>query len=101
MGLGSVWHLSAGLSYVCKRMRKLKSLLLGAIGKKCFRCKYCTRCGTDSNQNRTDIKIVSDVDFNHMEVYCRCIQNCQPDIMVNSSRAYSGLKYGKLFHGKK
>lgn len=48
------------------------------------------------NQNRTDIKIVSDVDFNHMESIARCIQNCQPDIIVNSSRAYSGLKYGSI-----
>ena len=47
-------------------------------------------------QNRTNIKIISDVDLNNTDSIASCIQNCQPDIIVNSSRAYSGLKYGSI-----
>lgn len=48
------------------------------------------------NQNRTSVKIRSGVDFNEVDSIARCIQECQPDIIVNSSRAYSGLKYGSI-----
>lgn len=47
-------------------------------------------------QNRTDVKIAADVDLNDTESITACIWKYSPDIIVNSSRAYSGLKYGSI-----
>jgi hypothetical protein len=47
-------------------------------------------------QNRTKISIESDVDLNDVPSISKCISKNQPDIIVNSSRAYSGLKYGSI-----
>ena len=47
-------------------------------------------------QNRTEIKVISGVDFNDVSSIEECIRNCAPDFIVNSSRAYSGLKYGSI-----
>lgn len=47
-------------------------------------------------QNRAVVKIQDNVDFNDIASISSCIQDCQPDIIVNSSRAYSGLKYGSI-----
>lgn len=47
-------------------------------------------------QNRTVVKIKDKVDFNDVASVASCIRECRPDIIVNSSRAYSGLKYGSI-----
>lgn len=47
-------------------------------------------------QNRTEIKIISDVDFDVVPSICKCLATVQPDIVINSSRVYSGLKYGSI-----
>ena len=47
-------------------------------------------------QNRTEVKIKDNIDFNDVAAVVSCIRECQPDIIVNSSRAYSGLKYGSI-----
>lgn len=47
-------------------------------------------------QNRTTIKLINDVDFNNISDITKAIDECNPDIIVNTSRAYSGLKYGSL-----
>lgn len=47
-------------------------------------------------QNRTDVKVRAGVDFNDMSALAGCIRDYEPDIIVNSSRAYSGLKYGSI-----
>lgn len=47
-------------------------------------------------QNRTNITIRSNVDLNDIETIAACILECRPDIIVNASRAYSGLKYGTI-----
>ncbi len=46
------------------------------------------------NQNRTNVVIRSDVDLEDVDSIARCLEECRPDIIVNSSRAYPGLKYG-------
>ncbi len=48
------------------------------------------------NENRTRITIRGDVDLEKVDSIARCIRDCRPDIIVNSSRAYSGLKYGSI-----
>ena len=44
-------------------------------------------------QNRSNITIISDVDLNDINSIKTCLENYNPDIIVNSSRAYTGLKY--------
>ena len=47
-------------------------------------------------QNRTNVIIYSDVDLNDVPSISKCIRKYDPDIIVNSSRAYPGLKYGSI-----
>lgn len=47
-------------------------------------------------QNRTEIKVMSNVDFDDVSSIADCLEGFQPDILVNSSRVYSGLKYGSI-----
>lgn len=47
-------------------------------------------------QNRTVINMIPNVDFDQIDSITECIRTCQPDIIVNSSRVYSGLKYGSI-----
>lgn len=47
-------------------------------------------------QNRSKITINSSVDLNDVLSITKAIADYQPDIIVNSSRAYSGLKYGSI-----
>lgn len=48
------------------------------------------------NQNRTTIKIFSDVNLEDVDSIKDVILDNEPDIIVNSSRAYSALKYGSI-----
>lgn len=47
-------------------------------------------------QNRSRVHIMADVDLDSVEKIAACLKTCQPDIIVNSSRAYSNLKYGSI-----
>lgn len=47
-------------------------------------------------QNRSKIHVIGGVDLNHVSDIANAIRSYQPDIIVNSSRAYSGLKYGSI-----
>lgn len=46
--------------------------------------------------NRSQIVMESGVDFDNIEQIADCIKKYQPDFIVNSSRVYSGLKYGTI-----
>lgn len=46
--------------------------------------------------NRSEVKIVSGVDLNNVGDIALCLREVKPDIIVNSSRAYPGLKYGSI-----
>lgn len=48
------------------------------------------------NQNKTKITVVDKVDLNDVSSIAKAIKEYTPDIIVNSSRAYSGLKYGSI-----
>ena len=43
-------------------------------------------------QNRTKVSIESNVDLNDVNAISDCVKRNDPDIIVNSSRAYPGLK---------
>ncbi len=47
-------------------------------------------------QNKTEVKIIPGVDLNNVSQISACLKEYQPDMIVNSSRAYSGLKYGSI-----
>lgn len=46
--------------------------------------------------NRSNIIIESGVDFSCEDRVAECIRKYSPDFLVNSSRVYSGLKYGSI-----
>lgn len=46
--------------------------------------------------NKSSVIIESDVDFNNVQRIAELFGKYQPDIIVNSSRVYSGLKYGSI-----
>lgn len=48
------------------------------------------------NQNKTRVRIFAEVDLNDVDAIRRVICEYNPDIIVNSSRAYAGLKYGSI-----
>lgn len=47
-------------------------------------------------QNRCNIVINGNVDLNNVDSIVKAIVKFSPDIIVNSSRAYAGLKYGSI-----
>lgn len=47
-------------------------------------------------QNRTRVTIDGSCDLERVEAVAACISKHQPDIIVNSSRVRSGLKYGSI-----
>lgn len=47
-------------------------------------------------QNRTKVTIDGSCDLERVEAVADCISKHQPDIIVNSSRVKSGLKYGSI-----
>ena len=46
--------------------------------------------------NKSHIKVEGGVDLNDIDVIRNAIEKYQPDFIVNSSRAYPGLKYGSI-----
>ncbi len=50
-------------------------------------------------QNRSAVKVMDGVDFNDVGALAACLESYAPDVIVNSSRAYSGLKYGSISWG--
>ncbi|MDR2436934.1 MAG: hypothetical protein LBD17_02520 [Endomicrobium sp.] len=47
-------------------------------------------------QNKCNISIQSNCDFNNVDEIAKCIAKYCPDLIVNSSRVYPGLKYGSI-----
>lgn len=48
------------------------------------------------NQGKSKISIIGNVDLNDVQAIAGAIQQYAPDIIVNSSRAYAGVKYGSI-----
>ena len=47
-------------------------------------------------QNRSNIVVKGNVDLNHVQSITDAMNDFKPDMIVNSSRAYAGLKYGSI-----
>lgn len=47
-------------------------------------------------QNKSSVTVIGDVDLNNVSLIETAIRSYEPDIIINSSRAYAGLKYGSI-----
>ncbi|MGN0639059.1 MAG: saccharopine dehydrogenase NADP-binding domain-containing protein [Huintestinicola sp.] len=47
-------------------------------------------------QNKSTVSVISNVDLTDVDAIAEAIKSFSPDIIVNSSRAYPGLKYGSI-----
>lgn len=47
-------------------------------------------------QNHSTVTIIDGVDLNDVSSITKLLSDVQPDIIINSSRAYAGLKYGSI-----
>ena len=47
-------------------------------------------------QNRSQISVIGNVDLENISEIADAIREYKPDFIVNSSRAYPGLKYGSI-----
>lgn len=47
-------------------------------------------------ENRTKVSVVGNVDLEDVASVMRCLDNVKPDIIVNTSRVFAGLKYGSI-----
>ena len=50
-------------------------------------------------QNRTNVTVVPDIDLENVDSITKCLMDHRPDMIVNTSRAYPGLKYGSISWG--
>ncbi len=47
-------------------------------------------------QKNTYVKIYDNLDLESIDSISECLIKCKPDIIINTSRVYSGLKYGSI-----
>jgi len=95
MGLGSVGLYL--LDYLISSNNEIDIYVVGRNKEKMASDVNIVKVSTLIRQrNKSKVTIVPDVDFNKISDIERCFNTYQPDIVVNSSRAYSGLKYGTI-----
>lgn len=96
MGLGSVG--SYLLDYLLSEKRQdIEIYIAGRNKEKMLSDVNITKVASlIRGQNRTNVKIIDHIDFNDTKAIKECLLAYQPDIIVNSSRAYSGIKYGSI-----
>ena len=96
IGLGSVGGFL--LDYLVSRNDpSIKIVVVGRNDEKMqSRVNISRVAATIRKQNKSKICIESDVDLNDIDSIQKTIQKYEPDFIVNSSRAYPGLKYGSI-----
>ena len=47
-------------------------------------------------KNRSEVLIENNIDFNNIDQLGQVMKKYKPDFIINTSRAYSGLKYGSI-----
>lgn len=99
MGLGSVGNYL--LDYLLSQgNEKLEICVVGRNKEKMLSDVNIVRVASMiRGQNRNHIQVIDSVDFNDVGSIVECLKAYRPDIIVNSSRAYSGLKYGSISWG--
>lgn len=96
LGLGSVGTYL--LDYLLSRNDDaLRIVVVGRNADKMISDVNIVRVGALIRRvNRSHVVIESGIDFNDIDSLKDCIKKYQPDFLVNTSRVYSGLKYGSL-----
>lgn len=96
LGLGSVGTYL--LDYLISRKDEaIKIVIVGRNREKMEQSVNIVRvAGLIRELDRSEIIIENDVDFNDISMLEKVIKRYKPDFIVNSSRAYSGLKYGSI-----
>lgn len=96
IGLGSVGGFL--LDYLLSKCDEaIKVVVVGRNAEKMqSRVNISRVAASIRGQCRSEVEIIDGVDLNDPEIICEAIKRCTPDFIVNSSRAYSGLKYGSI-----
>ena len=96
MGLGSVGTYL--LDYLLSRNdENIRIIAVGRSAEKMESNVNIVRIGAlIRGMNRSSVIIEPDVDFNNTQQMAQVFEKYRPDIIVNSSRVYSGLKYGSI-----
>lgn len=96
IGLGSVGAYL--LDYLVNRQDpKLKIVVAGRnYAKMEMDVNIIRTAATIRRQLRNQIDIIGDCDLNSVDRIAEAIKKANPDLIVNSSRVYSGLKYGSI-----
>ncbi len=96
MGLGSVGTYL--LDYLLSRNdESIRVVVVGRSADKMESNVNIVRIGAlIRGVNRSSVVIEPGVDFNNTQQMVEVFEKYQPDIIVNSSRVYSGLKYGSI-----
>ena len=94
------------LDYLRERTEKpiVMILGLGSVGTYLLdyllgsgECFHIVRVGAlIRGKNRSEVLIESNVDFDNVDQLEQVMKKYRPDFIVNTSRAYSGLKYGSI-----
>ena len=96
IGLGSVGTYL--LDYLISRNDKAISVVV--VGRNYAKMEQNVNivrvAGTIREVNKSQIEIEADVDLNDINSITKAIEKHEPDFIVNSSRAYPGLKYGSI-----
>lgn len=96
MGLGSVGTYL--LDYLLGRNdESIRIIAVGRSAEKIESNVNIVRIGAlIRGMNKSSVIIEPDVDFNNTQQMAQVFEKYRPDIIVNSSRVYSGLKYGSI-----
>lgn len=96
MGLGSVGTYL--LDYLLSRNdESIRIIVVGRSAEKMESNVNIVRIGAlIRGMNKSSVIIEPDVDFNNTQQMAQVFGKYRPDIIVNSSRVYSGLKYGSI-----
>lgn len=96
MGLGSVGTYL--LDYLLSRNdESTRIIVVGRSAEKMESNVNIVRVGAlIRGLNKSPVIMEPDVDFNNIQQMAEVFGKYQPDIIVNSSRVYSGLKYGSI-----
>lgn len=96
MGLGSVGQYL--LDYLCSAGDERIEIIVGGRNKDKMQqdVNIVRVAAAIRGKLRTKIKIVENCDLDNIESIKKCLRENQPDIIVNTSRVYAGLKYGSI-----
>ena len=96
IGLGSVGQYL--LDYLCSMSNENIEIIVAGRNKEKMQqdVNIVRVAAAIRGKLRTHIKIVGNCDLDNIESIKRCLQENHPDIIVNTSRVYAGLKYGSI-----